>query len=220
MKILLLEDDAETAAAVCAGLMREGHDIVVARDVATAADAIDGSHFDAAILDVALPDGTGYEVLSTLRVRSPDAFAVMLTARGTVAERVKGLDRGADDYLVKPFALAELAARLRALERRPHTEPTRICIGSLAVDTQRRIASVADSRLDLTPIEFGLLAMLLRARGAFASRGELLREVWGYDFDPTTNVVDVHVNRLRRKLEAAGITNLLRTVRGKGYAID
>jgi len=220
MKILLLEDDAETAAAVSAGLRREGHQTVVAGDVASAEHAIVESQFDAAVLDVTLPDGSGYEVLAALRGRSPEAFALMLTARGTVEDRVEGLDQGADDYLVKPFAFAELAARLRALQRRPQIDQTRIRVESLEVDADRRIASIGGRRIELTPIEFGLLLKLLRARGEVATRGELLREVWGYDFDPTTNVVDVHVNRLRRKLEAAGMSNLLRTIRGRGYTID
>ncbi len=123
MKILLLEDDADTAKAVRDGLRREGHTPHLAIDVADAQRAVGETQFDAAILDVTLPDGSGYEVLAALRERSPETFALMLTARGTVQDRVDGLDRGADDYLVKPFAFAELAARLRALDRRPKSQP-------------------------------------------------------------------------------------------------
>ncbi len=142
----------------------------------------------------------------------------MLTARGAVEERVAGLDRGADDYLVKPFAFAELAARLRALERRAHPEETRLASGALELDLLRLIASVGDARVDLTQTEFALLATLLRAHGDAVTRRDLLREVWGLHFDPGTNVVDVHVNRLRRKLEDAGLAATIRTVRGQGYA--
>jgi two-component system OmpR family response regulator len=155
--------------------------------------------FDAAVLDIALPDGSGYEVLTAIRGRGPAVQVLMLTARGSVEERVEGLDRGADDYLVKPFSFAELAARLRALDRR--VVPTATLL-----------------RLELTPTEFSLLAALLRERGAPLSRRALLREVWGYEFDPGTNVVDVHVNRLRRKLEDRGLDDVIRTVRGSGYA--
>ena len=220
MNILVLEDDLETAAALRAGLVREGHEVVLAEGVAAAQEAIGSTAFDAAILDVSLPDGSGYSVLSALRAKLPQAIAVMLTARGAVEDRVQGLDRGADDYLVKPFAFAELAARLRALSRRPRQEETHLSIGDLELDTTRRTASAKGIRLDLTPIEFGLLVMLIRLRGEVVTRGELLREVWGYDFDPATNVVDVHVNRVRRKLESSGIPNFIRTLRGEGYSVD
>src|SRR5262249_3708621 len=143
---------------------------------------------------------------------------LMLTARGRVEDRVEGLDRGADDYLVKPFSFAGLAARLRALDRRPKPSATELRTEDLALDLLRRTASVRGERLDLTPTEFSLLAALLRERGAAISRRALLREVWGYEFDPGTNVVDVHVNRLRRKLEDRGLENVIRTVRGSGYA--
>ncbi len=219
MKILVLEDDVETASALRTGLEREGHEVVAAFDIASANGAIDAASFDAAVLDVCLPDGSGYDVLARMRDRLPEAFGLILTARGTIEARVEGLDRGADDYLVKPFAFAELAARIRALERRPRVDPPRVTIGGLEIDTSRRIATANGSRLDLTPIEFGLLTMLVRSRNEVVTRGTLLREVWGYDFNPTTNVVDVHVNRLRRKLEAEGMRDFVRTIRGKGYAL-
>ncbi len=220
MKILVLEDDLETAAALRVGLVRDGHEVVLAPDVASANEAIYSSAFDAAVLDVVLPDGSGYDVLSMLREKLPSAVTVMLTARSSIEDRVRGLDRGADDYLIKPFAFAELAARLRALRRRPQGEATNHTIRELELDTSRHIAAVRGERLELTPIEFGLLSMLVRLRGEVITRGELLREVWGYDFDPTTNVVDVHVNRVRRKLESQGVSDLIRTRRGEGYSVD
>jgi two-component system OmpR family response regulator len=218
MRILLLEDDQETAEALAEGLAHEGHEVAAARDVGAAEALLAASVFDAGVLDVMVPGGSGFDVLARLRTASPPVPALMLTARGAVEERVAGLDRGADDYLVKPFSFAELAARLRALERRVHPEETRLASGALELDLLRRIASVGGARIDLTQTEFALLATLLRARGDAVTRRDLLREVWGLHFDPGTNVVDVHVNRLRRKLEDAGLAATIRTVRGQGYA--
>jgi two-component system OmpR family response regulator len=218
MRILLLEDDRETAEALVKGLTQEGHDVSAVHDVESARVPMASGPFDAAVLDVMVPGGSGYDVLALLRSREPRVPVLMLTARGAVEDRVAGLDQGADDYLVKPFSFAELAARLRALVRRRPPEATRLVFGTLELDLLRRHAHVSESRLDLTRTEFSLLAALLRAGGDPVGRSELLREVWGLRFDPGTNVVDVHVNRLRRKLEDAGLTSLIRTVRGQGYA--
>ena len=218
MRILLLEDDQETATALAKGLEQEGHQVSVARDVAAASGLIASTSFDAAVLDVMVPGGSGYDVLDQLGALEPRVPALMLTARGAVADRVAGLDRGADDYLVKPFSFGELAARLRALGRRSQTEATRYSLGALELDLLRRSARVGGAHLDLTQTEFALLATLLRARGDAVTRRDLLREVWNLSFDPGTNVVDVHVNRLRRKLEGAGLRSFVRTVRGQGYA--
>jgi two-component system OmpR family response regulator len=218
VRILLLEDDAETGRALEKGLAHEGHTVLLARDVGSAVHLLESEAVDAAVLDVMVPGGSGYDVLAKLRAATPSARALMLTARGSVDDRVEGLDRGADDYLVKPFSFAELAARLRALERRGQAEPTALSAGELHLDLPRRVATVAGRRIDLTHTEFGVMACLLRAGGRVVSRRELLREIWGYEFDPGTNIVDVHVNRLRRKLEDAGIQGLVRTLRGQGYA--
>ncbi len=218
MRILLLEDDEETADALTKGLEKEGHQVSAAHDVAAASALLASTSFDAAVLDVMVPGGSGYDVLGQLAAREPRVPVLMLTARGAVADRVAGLDRGADDYLVKPFSFGELAARIRALGRRRETEPTRLLLGSLELDLLRRSARVGDAPLDLTQTEFALLAALLRAHGDTVSRRDLLREVWNLSFDPGTNVVDVHVNRLRRKLESAGLPSFVRTVRGQGYA--
>lgn len=218
MRILLLEDDQETAEALVKGLAQEGYDVSAVRDVEAARHAIATTGFDAAVLDVMVPGGSGYDVLALLRSREPRVPVLMLTARGAVEDRVAGLDQGADDYLVKPFSFAELAARVRALARRAQPEATRVALGALELDLLRRSAQVGEARLDLTQTEFSLLAALLRAGGDAISRRDLLREVWGLRFDPGTNVVDVHVNRLRRKLEDAGLSAVIRTVRGQGYA--
>src|SRR5262245_9850740 len=218
VRILLLEDDQETAEAVAKGLVQEGHEVSPARDVAAARALTASQGFDAAVLDLMVPDGSGYEVLEELRAREPRVPVLVLTARGAVEDRVAGLDRGADDYLVKPFSFAELAARVRALSRRRQPEATRLTLGPLELDLLRRTAHVGESRLELTQTEFLLLAALLRANGAAVTRRDLLSEVWGLRFDPGTNVVDVHVNRLRRKLEDAGLPAAIQTVRGQGYA--
>ena len=170
------------------------------------------------MLDVVLPGGSGFDVLDRLRSARPSTHVLMLTARGSVDDRVVGLDRGADDYLVKPFSFLELAARLRALERRQHAPSVRLQRAGLELDLVARVATAGGERLTLTPTEFSLLAALLQAQGTPVTRRQLLREVWGYDFDPGTNVVDVHVNRVRRKLEDAGVSDVLRTIRGQGYA--
>lgn len=218
--ILLLEDDAVTANSVAAGLRHQGYEVEAVGDVASARAAIERVAFDAAILDVMVPGGSGYDVLDALRARSGGIPVLILTARDGVDDRVEGLDRGGDDYLVKPFALAELAARLRALLRRPVTRVEVARVGALEADLLHRSARHGDTALGLTPKELELLHYLLLHAGEVLTRKELLEKVWGYRFDPGTNVVEVHVNRLRRKLEAAGAGDCIRTVRGAGYSID
>jgi DNA-binding response OmpR family regulator len=218
VRVLLLEDDFETADALDRGLRHEGYEVCVAGDVQAALGLMSGEPFDAAVLDVMVPGGSGYEVLERLKAKSPATKVMLLTARASVSDRIEGLDKGADDYLVKPFSFGELLARLRALDRRVAAEATQLRLGDLELNQVRRVAEVRGQRMDLTPTEFGLLAALLRVAGMPVGRRELLREVWGYDFDPMTNVVDVHVTRVRRKLKDAGAGDLIRTVRGRGYA--
>jgi len=219
MRLLLLEDDLETAAAVQRGLEREGHSVALATDAKTALEFVAREKFPIAILDVSVPGGSGYDVLAAIKASGAQTATLMLTARGSVSDRVEGLDRGADDYLVKPFSFSELSARVRAMGRRFVAQTSIFCLGDLEVNLLERVARNAGARIDLTQTEFSLLVFLLRAGGETRSRTDLLRDVWGYDFDPGTNVVDVHVNRLRRKLEAAGASDVVRTVRGQGYAV-
>lgn len=219
MRILLLEDDLESAAAIEKGLARDGHRLWNAATVADGIRLTAECDFDLAVLDIMLPDGSGYDVLDALRDAQPTTCIIMLTARGSIEDRVEGLDRGADDFLVKPFSFAELAARVRALSRRGERLPAVLEVDSLRVDTSRGLVSVSGKRLDLTLIQLNLLSHLLRADGGTVARRELLSQVWNYDFDPQTNLVDVHVNRLRRKLEEAGLRDLIITIRGEGYAI-
>ncbi|HVH04764.1 MAG TPA: response regulator transcription factor [Myxococcota bacterium] len=219
MRILVLEDDPATAGAVVDGLRERGYEVLHAADALTARELAELHPFDAAVLDLMVPKGGGYSALEALRARSPGLPVLILTARDSVADRVEGLERGADDYLVKPFAFVELAARLAALLRRPQTRVEALHIADLEIDPLHRRALHQGHPISLTPKEFELLWCLARQKGEILTRKELLESVWGYRFDPGTNVVDVHVTRLRRKLEASGAADLIRTVRGIGYAL-
>jgi len=220
VQLLLLEDDRELAAALAQGLARSGYAVAHAETCPDALACVARTRFDVAVLDLMVPGGSGYDVLQALRA-TPDAIPVLiLTARDRVAERVEGLGRGADDYLVKPFAFAELVARLDALLRRPARRVEPLCAGGLAIDPLHRRVTAGEQRVELTRVEFDLLLVLVEQRGAVRTRRQLLETVWGYRFDPGTNVVEVHLARLRRKLEAAGAADLIRTVRSVGYVVD
>jgi DNA-binding response OmpR family regulator len=218
-RLLLLEDDAATASAVAEGFDSLGFDVSSAAEVGDALALVRSRTFDAAILDLMVPGGSGYLVLQALREQDARVPVLVISARDRLEDRVEGLDRGADDYLVKPFAFTELAARVRALLRRPASNVAPIRAGVIEVDPLRRLARCGGRALDLTAKEFELLACLVARQGEVLSRKEILRLVWGYDFDPGTNVVDVHVNRLRRKLESAQAMGVLCTVRGVGYVL-
>lgn len=220
MRILFLEDDPETAQAICNGLSERGYDVCHAVDVPVAQALLQGRRFDAAVLDLAVPGGSGYDVLAELRGLERGVPVLLLTARDSVQDRVEGLERGADDYLVKPFAFAELLARLRALLRRPSDRVEPVRRGDLEIDPLHRQACLGGRRVGLTRTEFDLLLCLAERGGEILTRQLLLEAVWGYRFDPGTNIVDVHVNRLRRKLEQHGGTGVVRTVRGIGYVVD
>ena len=218
-RLLLLEDDVATASAVAAGFESLGFAVSQAVEVGEALSLVGTHEFDAAILDLMVPGGSGYRVLQALRERDARVPVLVISARDRLEDRVDGLDRGADDYLVKPFAFTELAARVRALLRRPASHIAPIRAGVIEVDPLRRLARCGERALDLTAKEFELLSCLVARPGEVLSRKEILRLVWGYEFDPGTNVVDVHVNRLRRKLESAQAIGVLCTVRGVGYVL-
>ena len=219
MQLLLIEDDGELASALAKGLARSGYAVVHAESCPAALEHVARTRFDVAVLDLMVPGGSGYDVLRALR-GSADAIPVLiLTARDRVDERVEGLGRGADDYLVKPFAFAELVARLDALLRRPARRVEPLRAGPLVLDPLHRRVTAGERRVELTRVEFDLLAALVERRGSVLTRRQLLESVWGYRFDPGTNVVEVHVARLRRKLEGAGASDLVRTVRSVGYVV-
>lgn len=221
MYILVVEDERRLAQVVRKVLEEEGHTVDVAHDGEEGlAMAMDGSH-DVILLDILLPGIDGFEVCRSLRASRVDTPVLLLTALDAVEDRVRGLDAGADDYLPKPFAFQELLARLRALGRRrvQAHEPDQLQTADLMLDLRRRRA-VRDGRaIDLSPKEFALLEFLMRNQGRVVTRTQILDHVWGYDYSPDSNLVDVYVTYLRRKIDRGHGQKLIRTVRGAGYAV-
>jgi len=221
MYILVVEDERRLAQVVRKVLEEEGHTVDVAHDGEEGlAMAMDGSH-DVVLLDVLLPGIDGFEVCRSLRANRVDTPVLLLTALDGIEDRVRGLDAGADDYLPKPFAFQELLARLRALGRRrvQARDPDQLQTADLMLDLRRRRA-VRDGRtIDLSPKEFALLEFLMRNQGRVVTRTQILDHVWGYDYSPDSNLVDVYVTYLRRKIDRGHGQKLIRTVRGAGYAV-
>jgi len=219
--ILVVEDERRLAQVVRKVLEEEGHTVDAAHDGEDGLTmALDGSH-DVIVLDVLLPGLDGFEVCRRLRSERVDTPVLLLTALDSVEDRVRGLDAGADDYLPKPFAFQELLARLRALGRRrvQAREPDQIRSGDLVLDLRRRRAERAGKLIELSPKEFSLLEFLLRNEGRVVTRSQILDHVWGYDYSPDSNLVDVYVTYLRRKIDRGHERRLIRTVRGAGYAL-
>lgn len=221
MRVLLVEDEPQIADFIARGLMENGYSVDVARDGEEAVHWPSVAEFDIIILDVMLPVRGGIEVCRLLRGQGVRTPVLMLTARDAVEDRVLGLDSGADDYLVKPFAFAELLARLRALSRRePALLGNELRAGDLVMDTATRAVSRAGVALELTAKEFALLEYLMRHPNQVLTRTTIAEHVWNYDFDNATNVIDVHVKNLRRKVDQPFETSLIQTVRGAGYRIS
>jgi DNA-binding response OmpR family regulator len=221
MRILVVEDERKVASFLRQGLEEEGHAVEVAGDGASALDQLLGSAgYDLVVLDVMLPKRDGFEVLKALREHKVRTPVLMLTARDGVADRVAGLDFGADDYLTKPFAFEEFLARVRALLRRgaSASAPTRT-LADLRVDPGTREVTRGGRRITLTAREFALLDYFLRNVGRVLTRPMIAQHVWGLDFDPESNVVDVYVGYLRRKIDGDGERRLVHTVRGAGYKL-
>jgi DNA-binding response OmpR family regulator len=222
MRILVVEDERKVAAFVRQGLVEEGHVVEVAPDGEAALDAVAGGPpYDLVVLDVMLPKRDGLSVLKTLRARRVQAPVLLLTARDGVADKVAGLDAGADDYLAKPFAFEELLARVRALLRRGRgaAEPV-LRLEDLSLDPATRLVVRGGRRISLTAREYALLEYFLRNPGRVLTRPMITQHVWGMDFDPESNIVDVYVGYLRRKIDANGEPRLLQTVRGAGYSLS
>jgi two-component system, OmpR family, response regulator len=221
MNILVVEDEALITEFLRRGLEAEGYAVETAVRGEDALPCLRARPPDLVILDVMLPGIDGFEVLSTIRATDPELPVIMLTARGDVDDRVRGLDLGATDYLGKPFAFAELLARIRARTRSPApngTPASLLSVGSVTLDLLTREADIDGRRVELSAREFALLAYLMRHPGQVLSRQQILNGVWGYTFDPRSNLVDVYVGYLRRKLTAQG-RSPIETVRGMGYRI-
>ena len=221
MRILVVEDDRKVASFIRKGLEEEGHAVEVAGDGAAAIErATDGAPWDLVVLDVMLPKGDGFHVLKEVRRQGFRMPVLMLTARDAVGDKVTGLDLGADDYLSKPFAFEEFLARVRALLRRGCGRPAPVLrLADLTLDPATREVRRGARRVELTAREHTLLEYFLRNAGRVLTRPMLAQHVWGLDFDPESNVVDVYVGYLRRRIEGSGERRLLHTVRGVGYVL-
>lgn len=222
MHILLVEDEVRLARAVKRLLVEEGHVVDDATDGLEALTQAQTGSYDIILLDVMLPSLDGFEIANRLRARGDETPILMLTARDDIRDRVKGLDSGADDYLVKPFALSELLARIRALTRRARMggdNQQTLWVGDLELDLLAREAIRAGKRIELTAREFALLEVLMRHPGQVLSRSQLLDLVWNYDMLAESNIVDIYIYYLRKKIDHDFEPKLIRTVRGAGYAL-
>jgi len=220
VRVLLVEDEPSIADFIARGLSENGYGVDTAHDGDEALEWPSVADFDVIILDVMLPGRDGMEVCRILRKQGVRTPILMLTARDAIEDRVQGLDSGADDYLVKPFAFAELLARLRALSRRePALLGTALEVGDLRMDTVTRQVTRSGHPIDLTAKEFALLEYLMRHPNQVLSRTMIAEHVWNYDFDNATNVIDVHVKNLRKKVDEGFAPKLIHTVRGAGYRI-
>ncbi len=216
--VLVVEDDRAVRDAIERALAFEGYDVAVARDGAEALATVAESEPDAIVMDVAMPHVDGLEACRRLRARGLTTPILMLTARHEITDRVAGLDAGADDYLIKPFALEELLARLRALLRRAAGETSdTFRLGDLVMDAGARTVHRGERDVELTKTEFDLVELLLRNAGIVLTREQIYERIWGYDFGTTSNSLDVYIGYIRRKLEAGGEERLVHTVRGVGY---
>lgn len=218
MHILIVDDDPRLRSTLAKGLAHVGHDAQVAADADEAERAIRATPYDLVLLDVMMPGRDGWQLLEDLRAAGIDVPVIYLTARDAVDERVRGLSAGADDYLSKPFAFEELIARIDAVERRRASLPI-IERGPLRLDPGRRLCELDGQRIELSPREYDLLLALARADGASVDRKHLLSEVWGINFEPETNTVEVHIGRLRKRFGPRG-KQLIRTEVGVGYRLD
>ncbi|HEY1880625.1 MAG TPA: response regulator transcription factor [Caulobacteraceae bacterium] len=222
MRVLIVEDDLEACTAMAKGLAEAGYECLTAADGEEGLMAADGSRFDVLIVDRMMPRIDGVAMVERLRSRGDQTPVLFLSALGEINDRVTGLKAGGDDYLVKPYAFAELIARVEALARRRETGSvqTVLKVGDLEMDLLGREVHRAGQEIDLQPREFQLLEFLMRNAGQSVTRTMLLEKVWEYHFDPQTNVIDVHISRLRAKIDKGFDRPMLQTVRGAGYRLE
>src|SRR5467141_77796 len=220
MRILAVEDEKRIADFLTRGLQGAGYAVDTAPDGTTAIEFIHSTDYDLVILDLMLPDMDGMKVLERIRSRKVGPPVLILSARDAVDDRVKGLEGGADDYLVKPFAFVELLARVRVLLRRGQPTPERLQVGDLTLDCIRRKVTRAAENVELAPKEFSILEYMMRNRGRPLSRTMIVEHVWDMDYDGLTNIVDVYIRHLRSKLDDKWPVKMIHTVRGIGYMLD
>jgi heavy metal response regulator len=220
MRILVVEDEKRIADFLGRGLESAGYAVDLASDGATALELVHAADYDLVVLDLMLPDTDGLKLLEKIRNRKSSPPVLILSARGGLEDRVKGLELGADDYLVKPFAFVELLARVRALLRRGQPAPEKLQAGDLYLDSVRRRVTRAGESIDLAPKEFSILEYLMRNRGRPLSRTMIVEHVWDMDYDGLTNIIDVYIRHLRSKIDDRWPVKLIHTVRGIGYMLD
>jgi heavy metal response regulator len=220
MRILVVEDEKRIADFLSRGLESGGYAVDVAPDGSTALEMVHATEYDLLILDLGLPDMDGMAVLKKIRTRKTSPPVLILSARDAVDDRVKGLENGADDYLVKPFAYVELLARVRVLLRRGQPTPERLQVGDLSLDCIRRKVTRGGENIELAPKEFSILEYLMRNRGRPLSRTMIVEHVWDMDYDGLTNIVDVYIRHLRSKIDEKWPDKMIQTVRGIGYMLD
>ena len=220
MRLLVVEDEKKVASFIKKGLEEEGYVVDLSADGESGLDMALNQVHDLIVLDLHLPKKNGLRLLQELRAEKVNTPVLLLTVRAAVEDKVLGLDAGADDYLTKPFAFQELLARVRALlRRRAEAEAVILRVADLTLDPARRLVSRGEGKIELTPREFTLLDYLMRNPGRVLTRTMIAERVWGYDFDPMTNVIDVYVNYLRKKIDAHREPKLIHTVRGVGYVL-
>jgi DNA-binding response OmpR family regulator len=219
LRILVVEDDRKVASFIHDGLAREGYAVDVLHDGSHAGEQANALDYDAVVLDLMLPGRSGFQVLRDIRARKAALPILILTARDSLEERVAGLDSGADDYMVKPFALAELSARLRAVLRRGTPRENTLRVADLEVDTVRRTVRRAGRAVELKPKEYALLEYLVRNSDRPLTKSLIIEHVWNIHFDSVSNVVEVHINALRNKIDRGFDRPLIHTLRGVGYIL-
>src|SRR5262245_16304481 len=220
MRILVVEDDRKVASFIQVGLEQEAYAVDVLHDGTSAGEQAASIDYDAVVLDLMVPGRSGFQILRDIRARKADLPVLILTAKDSLEDRVAGLDTGADDYMVKPFALAELSARLRALLRRGQARGTKPRLAGLGMDSARRVVTRAGRVDDLKPKEYALLEFLLRNSERAVTRSLIIEHVWDIHFDSVSNVVEVHINSLRNKIDRGFAFPLIHTIRGVGYVLS